>query len=98
MAMLNNQRVYNHITKVITSLVERAELRQLLESSAVGRPAAEINALVIRRDAGTGEASKGAGWLVGISWATTTLHLSIYLSILSYLILSYPIYIYIYQS
>ena len=96
MAMLNNQRVYNHITKVITSLVERAELRQLLESSAVGRPAAEINALVIRRDAGTGEASKGAGWLVGISWATTTLHLSIYLC---YLILSYPILsIYIYIS
>jgi hypothetical protein len=59
----------------------------------VGRPAAEINALVIRRDAGTGEAEReGAGSLVGISWATTTLHLTIYLS---YPILSIYIYIYI---
>ena len=60
----------------------------------MGRPAAEINALVIRRDAGTGEAEReGAGSLVGISWATTTLHLTIYLSILSYPILSIYIYI-----
>jgi hypothetical protein len=67
----------------------------------VGRPAAEINALVIRRDAGTGEAEReGAGSLVGISWATTTLHLTIYLSILSYPILSIYISIslYIYIS
>ena len=66
----------------------------------MGRPAAEINALVIRRDAGTGEAERGAGSLVGISWATTTLHLTIYLSILSYPILSIYIsislYIYLY--
>ena len=63
----------------------------------MGRPAAEINALVIRRDAGTGEAEReGAGSLVGISWATTTLHLTIYLSILSYPILSIYIYLYLY--
>jgi hypothetical protein len=64
----------------------------------VGRPAAEINALVIRRDAGTGEAEReGAGSLVGISWATTTLHLTIYLSypILSYLYIYLYLYIYI---
>ena len=73
--------IYFHITKVITSLVELSG-RQLLESSAVGRPAAEINALVIRRDAGTGESEREGA---------TTLHLSIYLSILSY-----PIYIHIY--